>query len=228
MVQQQAEKEQPSWETETGLPNDVDGWITNPRFGFKDEYAQAVKVTAGDEEGVGLMFLVDLVDENGALVGSQGYSVGTGWAASEDGSEITHPKRKNVVGSSRYGELQQRVVKQLKVDMEARGKPTQAKAWEGLGFHWMLEEHPVVGGGTKQGVMPTEFLSIKAEFAKPPTPAVAVSTDLNTKLTELAQSNDVKAFQIAAMKVPGVAANDELMANILDESEQGYWFKHKG
>jgi len=222
------EKEQPSWETETGLPNDVDGWITNPRFGYKDEYAQAVQATTGIDEGVGLMFLVDLVDENGVPVGSQGYSVGSGWAVSEDGLEITHPKRKNVVGSSRYGELQQRVVKVLKVDMEARGKPTQAKAWDGLGFHWMLEEHPTVGGPPKQGVMPTEFLGIKTEFAKAPAPKVVVPTDLNTKLTELAQTNDVKAFQIAAMKVTGVAANDELMASILDESEQGYWFTHKG
>ena len=127
------EKEQPSpWDTETGLANDVDGWIRNAKFGTKDEYAQAVAATGS--EG-GQMLLLDLADENEEIIGSQGYSIGSGWIISDDGLSISHPKRKNVVGSSLYGQLQNRVVKELKVDMASRGLPTDAKSWDGLGFH---------------------------------------------------------------------------------------------
>lgn len=219
------EAEKSSWETETGLPNDIDAWIINPRFGLKDEYAQAVQAAGGE----GTMLILDLIDEGGELVGSQGYSIGTGWIVSDDGMEITHPKRKNVVGSSMYGQLQNRVRKELAVPMEERGLPTQAKCWGGLGFHWMLQEHPTVAGGPKAGLMPVEYLSEKEVGARPAVvPKVAgVAGDLELRLKELAQTNDVKSFQKLALKIPEVVDNDELMASVLDEGSSGFHATHQ-
>lgn len=218
------EAEKSTWETETGLPNDIDAWISNPRFGFKEEYAQVVQAGGGE----GVMFIVDLVDEKGELVGSQGYSIGTGWVVSEDGMEISHPKRKNVVSGTLYGQLQNRVRRELKVSMEKFGLPTQAKSWAGLGFHWMLEGHVTVAGPEKQGLMPVEFLGAKEGIVVAPgVPRISVAAELETKLKELAQSNDVKTFQKLALKDPAVVANDELMASILDEGPGGFYATHQ-
>ena len=216
------------WDTETGLANDIDGWIRNPRFGTKDEYLQAV--TATGSEG-GQMFLVDLVDENEEIIGSQGYSIGSGWIVSDDGLSISHPKRKNVVGTSLYGLLQNRVVKELGVDMAARGLPTDAKSWDGLGFHWLQQPHATVGGQEATGLMPVELLTEKKAGAATPAEKKAAATpteDTATKaLAVLARANDQSTFQEKALAMPSVANNDTLMASVLDEGPEGFWTTHQ-
>lgn len=222
------EEKKSAWETETGLPNDIDAWIANPKFGMKDEYAQAVAATGA--EG-GTMILFDLESAEGEVLGSQGYSIGTGWIVSDDGMTIEHPKRKNVVGSSMYGQLQNRVVKDLGVDMESRGLPTQAKSWDRLGFHWMLQPHTKVGGGEASSLMPVEFLGEKKAAPAPrraPAAAPAPASDIERTLVALARILDVRAFQERALGLPSVAANDELMASILDEGPEGFWATHRG
>ncbi len=223
-------KEPGSWDTETGLPNDIDAWIANARFGQKDEYAQVVQASGGES----YMFLVDLMDEKGELVGSQGYSIGTGWIVSDDGKSISHPKRKNVVTNTMYGQLQNRVRKDLGIKMEERGLPTDARCWDGLGFHWMQQEHDTVSGEKRTGIMPVLVLAERKPGATPaaaPTAAAAVpagvTAEFELQLKELAQSNDVKAFQLAAMKVADVVANDNLMASVLDEGATGFWATHQ-
>jgi len=221
------EEEQSAWETETGLPNDVDGWITNPKFGTKDEYAQAVAATGS--EG-GLMFLFDLGDAEGEIIGSQGYSIGSGWIPSDDGMTISHPKRKNVVGSSMYGLLQNRVVKELKVNMQGRGSPLEAKSWDRLGFHWLMQPHTTVGGKEATGLMPVEFLGERkagapAGVAKA-TPVAAESTT-EKALAVYARTMDLNAFQEKALTMAAVAADDVLMAKVLDEGPEGFWAVHQ-
>lgn len=232
------EQEQPGWETETGLVNDVDAWIANAFFGKRDEYAQKVAETAGQDPSVGLMFLFDLIDESGEVIGSQGYSVGSGWVPSDDGSEISHPKRNNVVGSCRYGELQNRVVRELKVNMQARGTPLQARSWNGLGFHWLQEEKTTVGKELRQVLMPIQFLSVKGDGTPAPAPTAApaavgapvVADAITTKLAGLLKvyADDVSGFQKAALQIPEVSANDQLMSEVLDDGPEGYFAKHKG
>lgn len=215
-----------SWETETGLPNDVNGWITKPRFGTKDEYAAAVAQT-GTEGGI--QFLVDILDENNELIGSQGWSIGTGWIVSDDGRHISHPKRHNVVGSSMYGQLQNKVVLKLGVDMaEVAGKPpTDAMAWDGLGFHWMQEEHATVGGQKKTSLMPTLFLG-KKEIGVTPAPAPAApKSPVEGRLAQMAAVLDLRAFQAAALQMADVTNNDALMAQVLDGGSDGFWAKHR-
>ncbi len=222
------EEKRSPWDTELGLPNDIDAWIANAKFGTKDEYASAVAATGA--EG-GQMMIFDLVDENGEIVGSPGYSIGSGWIVSDDGQSITHPKRKNVVGSSIYGQLQNRVVKELKVDMEARGLPTDANSWNGLGFHWMQEAHATVGGGEATQLVPVEVLAEKkagATATKPTAPATPVVEGTAEKaLGILAKTQDLASFQEKALAMPSVAANDTLMANVLDDGPEGFWFTHQ-
>jgi len=220
-------QEATTWDTETGLPNDIDAWIANARFGLKDEYAQVVQASGGE----GLMLLFDLIDAAGELVGSQGYSIGTGWIPSDDGKSISHPKRKNVVTNTMYGQLQNRVRKDLGIKMEERGLPTDARCWDGLGFHWMQQEHDTVSGEKRTGIMPVMVLAERkpgaAPAAAPAAPVAGVDPALELELKTLAQSNDVKAFQLAAMKVAAVVANDSLMASVLDESPAGFWATHQ-
>ena len=232
-----SEVQDTSWDTETGLINDVDGWIANPSFGKKEEYAQAVAATGAQD--IGLMFMVDIIDAQGEVLGQQGWSVGSGWIPADDGSSISHPKRNNVVGGSRYGELQNRVVKELGVDMKARGKPTEAKSWLGLGFHWMQQEHTTVSGDTKTSLMPTELLPERAAgapAAKAATPAAATSTpaaaavdttEVEAKLGKMAPVMEIKPFQSAALGMAEVVSNDALMATVLDESAEGFWATHQ-
>lgn len=222
-------EERGPWELETGLPNDVDAWMTNCRFGTKEEYAQAVVATGGEVEGVaGLMFITDLVDENGVLIGSQGWSVGSGWIPSDDGKSMRHPTRRNVVDTSRYGQLQRRVMKDLGVDMSKFGVPTVAPSWDGLGFHWMLEEHPTITGqASKRGLMPVQSLG-KKDIMVAAQKAPKVAGDVEKQLADLVDvSPNSKVFQKAALKLEAVTKNDDIMADVLDDSPTGFYIRHK-
>lgn len=217
------EKEKPGpWDTITGLPNDFDGWIANPRFGFKEEYT----AVAGTESP---QFIIDLVNAEGEFLASQAYSCGGGWTAQDGGARISHPLRENIVSSAIYGQLLTKVIRDLAVDMSKYGESALiAKPWDGLGFHWMLEEHTTLKEGEmKQALMPTEFLGERAGKAAA-APKTKVEGDIEKSLTTLAKSLDLSAFQKAALKVSGVTDSDELMASILDEGDSGYWATHKG
>ena len=239
------EVKQSAWETESGLVDDIDGWVTNPRFGTKEEYASVV-VQESETDGVkGLMFLIDLMDEKGEIIASQGWSVGTGWTPNDDGSEISHPKRNNVVHNTLYGQLQNIVVKELGVEMDKFGIPTIAASWDKLGFHWMIKEHDTVGGKKGKGLMPTQFLGKMGEEEKKATAKTTTTTKTQTKAVKpktesgvsdvekealklVAQSKTVKEFQLRAMKVPAIVSNDALMSKCLDDGPDGFYAQNKG
>jgi len=220
-----------AWETESGLIDDVDGWIVNPRFGIREEYAQAVMETSGAPGG--LMLLIDIADENGAVIGNQGYSVGTGWEPADDGLSISHVKRQNVVTNTLYGQLQKQVVKELGVDMGKFGKPTNAMSWNGLGFHWMQKTHATVGGKEATGIMPTSFLGKKdvggATPAGPAVPAAeaASAPGVEAALKLVAECGTAKEFQLKVVKIPEVVADDALMAKCLDDGANGFFKTNK-
>ncbi len=220
-----------AWELETGLPNDIDAYMVNCRFGIRDEYRAAITVPEGEaeDETAGMMFIFDMVDAEGNQVGQQGYSVGKGWNPSEDGLTIEHPTKKNVVNSTKYGMLQKRVVAELKVPMHEYGPPLDASSWEGLGFHWMLEAFTTFTGKETNVLLPTLFLGKKDDIAAPK-PVEKVSADETTEaLVALAKAaTGPKAFQVKAMKVPGVVDNDELMAQVMEDGPEGFYAKHHG
>lgn len=220
-----------AWETESGLIDDVDGYIVNAKFGVREEYAQAVLETSGAPGG--LMILFDIADENGEVMGNQGYSVGTGWTPSDDGLSISHVKRSNVVTNTMYGQLQKQVVKELKVDMGKFGKPTEATCWNGLGFHWMQKPHLTVSGKEATGLMPTLFLGKKDIVAgAPATPSGPAAAPVTGAAAEaaakiVAECGTVKEFQLKIVKVPEVVADDALMAQCLDDGPEGFFATNK-
>jgi hypothetical protein len=238
-------EERDPWELESGLPNDIDAYMWNCRFGIKDKYVQAVTVGGGEEEGVaGLMFIADFYNEKGESLGtdqvvSQGFSVGSGWIPSEDGKSIHHPSRMNVVDNTRYGQLQKRVIKELGVNMKQYGVPINASVWDGMGFHWMMEEHATIKGKEpKRGLMPTIFLGRKLAKDAPVQATGAASAagvvkveapaEVLAKLKNLASVvPDIQTFQRLALKEPGVVGNDELMGHVLDVSPAGYFAQNR-
>ena len=56
---------------------------------------------------------------------------------------------------------------------------------------------------------------------------VDVSEEMQKGLIELAQKHDLKKFQQEAIKIEAVRDNADLMENILDTTETGFWAKHK-
>ena len=220
-----------AWETESGLIDDVDGWIVNPRFGTREEYVAAVVESSGGTGG--LMLLLDIADENGEIIGGQGYSVGTGWDPSEDGLSITHIKRKNVVTNTMYGQLQKEVVKNLGVDMGKFGSPISAMSWAGLGFHWMQKVHLTVSGKEATGIMPTSFLGKKDVSGTTVAPAAAPATieeatvGITAALKLVAECGTAKEFQLKVVKIPAVVGDDALMAQCLDDGAKGFFKTNK-
>jgi len=231
-----------AWELEQGLIDDADGIIRNPHFGVKDEYAAAVMSSGGETP---VMFLIDLEDEDsGTIIATQGFTIGKGWEIVEDGAAITHPVRNNVVDVTQYGQLQARVCGELGVEMQKYGSPLVAETWEGLKFHWMQEEHKVVGTtkqgkNTATGLMPTEFygkVGEEEESAPKKAPASkktsapkksAGPSDLEEKLAKMAAVMDKKDFQKQAMATEGVVKDEKLMNSILDDGDTGFWATHQ-
>lgn len=248
------EQERGPWDTESGLIDDVDGYIASPHFGIKAEYSQAVSLsTAGEQKG--LMFIIDVVDANGEVLGGQGYSIGTGWIVSEDGLSISHATRKNVVTNTMYGQLQNRVVKELGVDMAPRGLPTEALAWDKLGFHWMQQKHKTVGGEDKTGLMPTEYIGMFGEATPVETPApapapaparpapaaparpaparaaapvAAKSAGVIAAEKLVAETGTVKEFILKAVKDQAITSDEKLMSEVMDDSVKGFFKSRKG
>ena len=217
------------WELESGLPNDIDGYMVNCRFGMNDEYMSAV--SKSDDATTGTQFIFDLVDAEGNELGSVGYSVGSGWTAADDGLSITHDKRAKVIRGTRYGDLQERVLVQMKVDMRGRGAPVDAKIWEGFGAHWMQEDKKSVSGKVNKVLYPVSFLGFKEGIVKksgaPEAAPVEVDELLLAKLVNLAQTRKSKEFQMAVMKMPEAVGNEGLMSQVLNDGPDGFRATHQ-
>lgn len=217
------------WETITGLPDDIDAWINKARFGFIDQYSQAITASGGSPKESPMM-LFNLVNADGEEVANVGYSCGAGWILQGDGESIEHPMRKAIIKNSMYGQLMDRVTKVLKVPMVGRGSPLVAATWEGLGFHWKQESYTTFTGKESTNLMPMDFLGQRG--AAPAAKAVAVKSPVaeggvRGKLAVIASAMDAKSFQRAALKLAEVAENDELLSDVLDESEGGFWATHQ-
>lgn len=123
-----------------------------------------------------------------------------------------------------------------------RGEATEAKVWEGLSFHFLREEHTF--GKDKETkepikasrVLPTKFLgevkdgagaatapaggdqAAKIAAAKAAAAAKTNGGGLRGQLVELAKQHDTHAaFVDAALAVEGVAADDNLLAEVVEE-----------
>lgn len=211
-----------TWNTDSGLPDDFDFHITSAYFGYRDEYMSG--------EVPLLIWQGESPDED---IDSIIWPCGQGWEVVKGGDAVEHPKRERFVKTSLVGRLIDRVVTELKVDMRSRGKATDASVWKGLGFHMRREEiefGPGIledRGGKTTHLMPVAVLKKPAGEKVEPTPAAEGKPDLTEKkLAILAKKLDREEFQKQAMDMEDVVANDDLMGQVLDDSDEGFWAKH--
>lgn len=237
-----------SWETESGLPDDFDFWVTRSEFGYLPEYT--------DQQGKPLPLLIWYGESEEGFEGPVTFSLGKGWEPSRDGRTVTNVEKKNkrkFVDTSMMGRLINRVKELGALDtIASRGPATDAKVWEGLGFHLKREEFEFKGllqdkGGKTSRLMPTAFLGVrspegeqlrgeaKGKPAESPAPKQAkapaaqedagIDPALKEKLVQLAQKLDRAAFQKAAMNIPEVVEDADLVGQIIDDTEAGFWTK---
>jgi hypothetical protein len=223
-----------SWETVSGLPDDFDFVIESARFEYRDEY-----------QGGEVCLMVWYGSSPDEDVESIIWPCGNGWISADEGARAEHPKRNRFVNVSMMGRLINRVVGELGVDMKSRGSAVEAKVWAGLGFHMKretLEFGPGIledRGGKTQHLMPVAVLDKKAG-AKATTEAQAgtETTDATDtpapssdgvvkKLELLASKLSKDEFQSKAMDMAEVVDNDSLLAQVLDDSDEGFWAKHQ-
>ena len=233
------------WDTDTGLPDDCDIWITRSRFGTRANYLEGkAPLLIWDVESPDYDF------ENGII-----WSVGKNWDVSRDGAKITHKSndpKKRVINSSMMGQLINRLVTELKLDMSKYGDPYDAQMWEGLGFHMRRQKLEMRGGGGDSGVpastehlMPVAFLGVNGEKAEAaPAPAttgrraVRVAPpgrakrqepdgdDVRAKVTKLALAMDDETdFQKAAINMGGVSDDADLMNEVMESGDEGFYAK---
>jgi hypothetical protein len=212
------------WATAPGLIDDFDGEITDARWGYRDDYNKKVGYEVP-------LLILTLEGPELDQPREEVWSAGKGWQIVDGGKSIKHEKdapgkKRRFIETSLYGRLINRVAIDLGVDMSTRGSPRDAKVWKGLNFHWMIEEQ-VYGtsgglmsetGGKGKHLMPTEMASDTPKAGttkKAAASAPSTDGDSTDKLTTLARSLDKKAFQKAALKMPEVVSNDDLMAEVL-------------
>jgi hypothetical protein len=222
-----------TWETETGLPDDFDFWITRSEFSYlPDQYT--------DTQGRPLPLLIWYGESDEGFDGPVTFSLGKGWEPSRDGRTVTNEKKKKFVDTSMIGRLINRAKELGAVDVLAeRGPVTDASVWEGLGFHMKREEFEYKGllqdkGGKTSRLMPTAFLGVRGEAksANPAQPAAEAKAEsaqkdelLVKRLKLMAQKFDRSEFQKKAMDMPEVLEDQDLFNSIIDDTNEGFWAK---
>ena len=235
------------WETESGLPDDFDGIITEAWFGPLYSKDQSVVLDNDGNPTVNLHWKMASPDID---LGEQSiaWSIGSGWTPDDKGAGVTHsnPNKVKFNNNSILGRALDRLRVDLKVDMRPFGSPRQAATYVGLAFHLKREKIEFVGGAERgirpsiEHLMPVVFLgkdvdlsaSKAAGGSAPAAVAPAANagespngtTDaMSSKLVTLAKAMDEDAFQQAALKVDGVNDDPELLNSILESGPTGYW-----
>jgi hypothetical protein len=224
------------WETTTGFADDFDFVVTGARFGFIKEYMG----------GTVPLLIWEGHSPDDDSVTEVSFPIGSGWEVKDNGRRVQHESgKKKFVRNSIVGHLIRRVVDDLKVESILDGSPTDAQVWVGLGFHMKREKivYPGLKKDDKDGVeterlMPVAFLGTKesssarssgpstsSPAAHPGTNATNGTTDspLVKKLRLLAQKLERSEFQMKALDMPEVMADDAVMAAVLDDGPGGLW-----
>lgn len=219
------------WELESGLPDDFDFWITRAEFGYLPEYT--------DQSGAQVPLLIWYGEAPGVDIEHIAWSLGKGWEPIEGGRKVKHVEGKQkFVATSMYGRLIKRVIEELGVDMNARGSSKVASVWEGLGFHMKREEIEFKGlmedrGGKTSRLMPVSFLgerksgktavaSSKKEAPAEEEPG-SEKDSLIKKLKAIAKVKSREEFQKLALDMHEVNADEDLLMDVLDDTDNGFW-----
>jgi hypothetical protein len=222
------------WELSSGLVEECDFYVDRARFGYRENYMQGT---------VPLLILEGHSPDS--EVEEVVYPIGTGWRVVANGARIEHEsgEKKRIVRTSMYGRLISRVVEELGHEgLMDRGSPYEAKVWVGYGFHLRREKFEFKGLEREgrqvqtERLMPVQIIrtpdEARSEAAPESGPAedkVKASPALLATLIKLARSSDRSEFQARALEVEGVVADQNLLADVLDDSETGFWARyHKG
>lgn len=218
------EKTKDSWELDSGLPDDFPFYIERAFFGYREEYM--------DGRATLLIWEGSSPEED---VTSVIWPVGSGWKPVRNGEAVEHPKRQRFVRTSMIGRLIERVVGTLGVDMRSRGPATEARVWQGLGFHLKREEIEYGSGileekgGRTVHLMPVAVLPERQPVSTPRASAApAPAGGVVDRLVKMAKAMSRDAFQRAALNLPEVSQDVELFNDVLDDSEAGFYTRVRG
>lgn len=209
------------FELESGLPDDFDAVIAKAWFGFKAEY----------QKGQVPLLLLDLEGPEVEPL-NVAFSIGGDWNIVDGGKRVEHSKgKKRFVRGAMIGHLIDRVAVQMGIPLWERGFPTEANIWTGLAFHWKREDITYGAGiledkgGKTTHLMPTDHL---ADFTAGEAAALTVEPELEVHLAALAKASaDLTSFVKAAVKIPEVSANSALINQLIDDTENGFYARHK-
>jgi hypothetical protein len=208
-----------AWQTESGLPDDLDAVIINGVWTTSPEYHEGttvLKLTCEDADHDTFEMLIP---------------AGKGWIIKDGGKRVEHEKGKqHFITSSIYGRFITRVVTELGVKMPLNTSPMNAEVWIGLAFHFEREEIEYKGLNNEKKIihlMPTLYLPDFAAATAAKAPALDIPPELNATLTTYAQASpDFASFFKLAFKLPELKANPELLNNVMLETDAGYYKTH--
>lgn len=242
----------PEYELESGLPDDFDFQIDRAEFGYDPEYKDA---QGGNP--LLLVWHGHSLTPGAEVTRPILWSTGTGWVSRDGGRTATHERgKKNFVKTSIVGQLIARCAfipgseEFAKVVAARKTRWTEARLWEGMKFHLKRE---AVSFGTgleeRERLMPTAFLGVVGELAAQgatvtqataPVAAPAASSapvaagapssgKLKADLIKLAKEcATVKEFEERATNIPALFNDEELLEQVMDESENGFYARfHK-
>lgn len=218
-------------EFESGLLDNFDFTITSALFTYDQRYNEGKTVV------LKLEGKTDNPDQPEAMLM---YPVGKGWVSSDAGKTIHHEsgrEGRNLVKSTLYATLVSRMVDLGLGDMlEERGDPFTAAVWLGLHLHMKIQTI-TFGKGLKDAErpLPTKFIGIDAKFdrkAGSSAPAAVHHAPVSTlslreqavEAIQVAKKNGVTDFgslQAAALEIPGVTDDSELLQELINEEDDG-------
>lgn len=218
------------WSTdfETGLLDDFDFTIVRSFF------APDAKYNNGETLLLQWEGKTDNIDQPETHVW---FPLGKGWVSKDGGKTIVHESGKAdkyFVKTSLMAKLIERCVNDFGIGeiLASRGGPFEAAPWQGLTFH-MKSETITFGAGISDQtkVFPQRFVGAAAEAPVAANPAAAalakaaaakVEKPLREQVLDVMRphkaNNDFVSAQSAALGVPGVTDDEELVAQLLDES----------
>lgn len=216
-----------SWDNEeTGLLDDYTGTIVEAWFGVDANY----------NPDATLLFWKFKVDDPPSDLPdgetTERFPVGKGWQSFDGGDTIEDPERPGRVtlhAQSTYRRVIRTCLEEFGMGtiLENRGSALNASVWQGLKFHMARKEFDYGGEiGKKSRVYPAEFLGVEGEAAPAAAPATngsaAVDEELLAELKRVrADASDFPSFVDAAMELPGVVSNGNLVRSLA--SQDGLW-----
>jgi hypothetical protein len=134
----------------SGSNDGFDATITKSRFGNVEQRSEPS--------------LIMTLEHDDGKKSDVAFNTGIGWEILNGGRSVKNPMRRGFMVYTVIACLMTRVLHDLDVHLYDRGSSTDADIWDGLKFHWKIEEI-ILGEGRKEGIlgkitqlMPTKFL----------------------------------------------------------------------